>query len=295
MRMKLIQAAVFAMALLAGGAVASKEKAKGPWKDATVSVGDIKVHYIEAGTGERNLVFIPGLTMTAEVWQEQIPYFSARGFRVIAFDPRSQGQTTKTDGGNTYQQQAADLHAFLKALSLKDAILVGWSAGVDVLLEYASSSEAVLPEKIVLVDGSPMGYKEADYPGGMTVAQARSVLLSFQDDRAKAADKFVRSMFASRQSELLYKELADASLKTPTGTAISLFFDLYSGDRRPGLYRINVPTLIIMRPENRLLGEYMQSKISRSKLEVIPDVGHAMMLEKPQAFNQILESFLGQN
>jgi microsomal epoxide hydrolase len=270
-------------------------KEKGPWKDATVSVGDIKIHYIEAGTGDRNLVFIPGWTMTAEVWKEQIPYFAARGFRVVAFDPRSQGGTTKTEGGNTYQQQAADLHAFLKALGLKDAVLVGWSSGVAALLEYASSSEAVLPEKMVLVDGSPMGYKEGDYPGGMTVAQARSILLGFEEDRAKAADKFVRGMFASRQPESLYRDLADASLKTPAGAALSLFFDLYTGDRRSGLYKITVPTLIIATPENRLLGEYMQSKISRSRLEVISEAGHAMFLEKPQTFNQILEAFLGEN
>ncbi len=294
MRAKFTAVAVAAL-MLASQLGASKEKSKGSWKDGTVSVGDIKIHYIEAGAGDRNMVLIPGWTMTAEVWKEQIPYFASRGFRVIAFDPRSQGQTTKTDGGNTYLQQAADLHAFLKAMSLKDAILVGWSAGVAVLLEYASSSEAVLPEKIVLVDGLPMGYKDGDYPGGMTMAQARSIMLSFQDDRAKATDKFVRAMFNSRQPELLYKELTDASLKTPTGTALSLFFDLYTGDRRSSLYKITVPTLIITTPENRLVGEYMQSKISRSKLEVIPDAGHAMFIEKPQAFNQVLESFLGEN
>jgi pimeloyl-ACP methyl ester carboxylesterase len=43
-----------------------------------------------------------------------------------------------------------------------------------------------------------------------------------------------------------------------------------------------------------LLGEYLQSKISGSKLEVIVEAGHAVFLEKPQAFNQVLESFLGE-
>ena len=279
--------------LIAGPGTAAKER--GQWKDGTVSVGDIKIHYIEAGSGERNLVFIPGWTMTAEVWKEQIPYFASRGFRVVAFDPRSQGLTTKTDSGNTYQQQAADLFAFLKALNLKDPVLVGWSAGVTVLLEYAASPEALLPERIVLVDGSPMGYKEGDYPGGMTIAQARSFIMGFQEDRPKATEKFVRSMFKNKQSELLYSDLTEGSLKTHTGTAASLFFDLFTGDRRLALSRISVPTLIVTAPENRLIGEYMQSRIARSKLEVIPDSGHAMFLDKPQAFNQILESFLGEN
>ncbi len=265
------------------------------WKDASVQVGDIKIHYIEAGTGERALVFVPGWIMTAEVWKEQMPYFSARGFHVYALDPRSQGQTTKTEGGNSYMQQAADLHAFLKTLKIEHAALVGWSAGVTVLLEYISSPDALQPEKLVLVDGLPCGFKDTDYPSGMTMQQARTFLLSLQEDRAKATAQFVKSMFKSHPLELLIKEISDNSLKVSMGAAVSLFFDLYSGDRRPALARISVPALVVVPDENRLLGEYMQSKIGRAKLEVVPEAGHALFLEKPQTFNQVLESFLGEN
>jgi microsomal epoxide hydrolase len=268
---------------------------KKPWKDSFIQVGDIKIHYIEAGAGERSLVFIPGWTMVAEVWREQLPYFSARGFHVYALDPRSHGQTTKTEGGNTYLQQAADLHAFLRTLKIEHAALVGWSAGVAVLLEYISSPETLQPEKLVLVDGSPCGLKDADCPGGATIQQARSFLLSIQEDRAKMTAQFVKSMFKSRQQEALLKEISDGSLKTPTAAALSLFFDGFTGDRRPALARVGVPTLVVVPDERRLIGESMQSKIARSKLEVVPEAGHALFLEKPQTFNQILESFLGEN
>ncbi len=268
---------------------------KKPWKEASVGVGDIKIHYLEAGTGDRALVFIPGWTMAAEVWKEQIPYFSTRGFHVFAIDPRSQGQTTKSEGGNTYLQQAADLHAFLKALKIEHAALVGWSAGVTVLLEYISSPDALQPEKLVLVDGLPCGFKDNDNPSGMTMLQARTFLLSLQEDRAKATAQFVKSMFRSRPQELLIKEISDSSLKVPMGAAVSLYLDLWSGDRRPALARISVPTLIVVSDEHRLLGEYLQSKIGRSKLEVIPEAGHALFLDKPQTFNQLVEGFLGEN
>jgi len=285
----------FISALLTGALmVPSAGSAKGAWKDATVKVGDLKIHYIEAGAGNRHLVFIPGLMMIAEVWQEQIPYFAARGFHVIAYDPRSQGLTTRTEGGNTYQQHAADLHAFLKALKIEDPILVGWSAGVVTILEYLSSSEALIPEKLVLVDGAPTGYKDADYPGGMTYQQARTATLSMQEDREKTADAFVRGMFKSRQPEIIYTDLIKGYLKTPAGAGTALFFDLFTGDRRSTLLRIQAPTLIVVPDERRLMGEYLQSKISGSKLEVIEDAGHALFLEKPQAFNQALESFLTQ-
>jgi len=281
------------VAMLATCALLSGAEKK-PWKDLSVQVGDIKVHYVEAGGGDRTLVFVPGWTMTAEVWKEQIPYFAARGFRVLAIDPRSHGQTTRTDEGNTYQQQAADLNAFLRTLKIRRPILVGWSAGVVVLLEYVSSSEAEQPERLVLVDGGVLGFKEGDYPGGMTMQQARSIVLSFQEDRAKATDQFVQGMFKTRQPQLVLTEITQGSIKVPTGTVISLLMDLFTGDRRPLLPRVKVPTVIVMAEDNRLLGEYLQSKIGGSRCEVIPEAGHAVFLEKPQAFNQVLESFLGE-
>jgi non-heme chloroperoxidase len=262
------------------------------FKDASVQVGDIRIHYIEGGSGDRNLVFIPGLAMTAEVWQEQFPYFTARGFHVIAVDPRSHGATSKTDGGNTYHQQAADLHAFLQKLKLEHCTLVGWSAGVAVLLEYYAGAETLKPDRLVLVDGAPAGLTEKDYPGGVTLPQAREAGLALQDDRAKTAEAMVRSMFRSPQPEPLYKELIAGTLKTPTSTVVALLFDLVTGDRRTTLPQIDVPTLIVVTQERQLLGEYMQAKISGSQLKVIRDAGHALFLEKPQAFNQALEDFL---
>jgi non-heme chloroperoxidase len=268
-------------------------KEKDLWKDLFLKTGDIKIHYIEAGSGDRTLVFITGWTMPAEIWREQIPYFASRGFRVIAFDPRSQGLSSKTDTGNTYQQQAADLHAFLQGLQIEHSYLVGWSSGVTVLLEYLSSPETIRPEKIVFVDGGPAALKMEDYPGSITNQQARKLLLGFQDDRVKATEQFIRGLFKTRQPETLIKELIESSHKTPLGAAASLYFDLFTGDRRSALMHIEAPSLIITTPENQAVGEYMKNKTPRSSLEVIEGAGTAMFLEKPQAFNQILETFLG--
>jgi len=290
------RAAELLFALLLMGIAAMPGYAqKKPWKDMEQKVGDIKIHYIEAGAGDRAMVFVPGWTMTAEVWREQIPYFAARDFRVLAIDPRSHGQTTRTEDGNTYYQQAADLLAFLRALRIDRPVLVGWSAGVAVLLEYLAGEEVRIPERIVLVDGGVMGFKGDDYPSGMTMQQARSVLLSIQDSRAKFTEQFVKGMFKTPQTASLLAEITQASMKVPTGTMVSLWMDLFTGDRRPVLARVRVPTLIVMAQDNRLLGEYLQSKINGSRLEVIEGAGHALFLDKPQAFNQILEDFVGRN
>jgi non-heme chloroperoxidase len=270
-------------------------KEKGLWEDRSLKVGDIKIHYLDTETGDRVLVFIPGWTMTAEVWKEQIPYFAARGFRVIALDPRSQGETTKTETGNTYQQQAADLHAFLQALKIEHSYLVGWGAGVSALLDYISSPEALKPEKMVFVDGSPSALKVDDYPGNMTMQQGRRLVLQLEEDRAKATEQYVRSLFKQRPPESLVTEMVSASMKTPLSAALALYFDEFAGDRRSALLHVPVPSLIMMTTENRAVGEYMKSKIPRSTLEVIDDAGSAMFLDKPQTFNQFLENFLGEH
>ena len=273
--------------------IAGKES--GPWRDRYLQVGDIKIHYLEAGAGDRTLVFVPGWMTSAEVWKEQIPYFSSRGFRVIAVDPRSQGETTRTELGNTYQQHAADLHAFLQSLKIERCYLVGWAAGVTTLLEYLSSPEVLMPEKVVFAEGGPAMVKMEDYPGSTTPQQARKLLLSFQEDRTKAMDQHIRGLFKTRQPEILYKELLESSQRTPTGVAVSLYFDLFTGDRRSALRHVAVPSLIVTTSENRANGEYMKARISRCSLEVIEDAGTAFILDKPQAFNQILESFLGEH
>ena len=264
------------------------------WKDFNKKVGDIKIRYLEAGSGDRTLIFIPGWTMTAEVWREQIPYFSARGFRVIALDPRSQGRTSKTDSGNTYRQQAADLHAFLQELNIEQFYLVGWNSGADVILEFVYSSETYPPEKIVFVDGSPAGLETDDYPGSVSVQEARKLLIGLQEDRAKTTDRFVRDMFRVPHPEWQIKNMVEDSLRTPIGAAVSLYVDFFLGDRRPALASIAVPCLIMATSDSQAVGEYMKSKILRPELQIIEGAGSAMFLDKPQAFNQALESFLGE-
>jgi len=292
--MKLFPALLCFLALLVP-VLSLEGKNDASWKDLYLKVGDIKVRYLEAGSGDRTLVFIPGWTLAADIWKEQLRYFSSRGFRVLALDPRSQGLTTKRELGNTYHQQAADLHAFLQSLKIQHSYLVGWDSGATVILEYVSSPETIRPEKIVLVDCSLTAIKSEDYPGTTTLQQARKRLLGFQDDRLKATDQFVRGLFKANQPELLIKELTQSSLKTPFGTAAMLYFDQITGDRRPALMHVTVPSLIVVPSENRAAGEYMKAKIPRSELAVIEDAGSAMFLEKPQAFNQALESFFGEH
>src|SRR5262249_51230694 len=82
------------------------------------------------------LVLIPGWALPASLWREQIEKFSATGRLVIAVDPQSQGDSSKTELGNTPEQRAQDLHEILATLHVTNSVLVGWSQGSQDVAAY---------------------------------------------------------------------------------------------------------------------------------------------------------------
>src|SRR5262245_47522276 len=99
--------------------------------------GSISLRVIAAGKPDALpvLVFIPGWSTSADIWRRQIETF-AKTNRVIAFDPRSEGDSTKATSGNTPEIRAQDLHALLERLRVRHPVLIGWSQGVQDLAAY---------------------------------------------------------------------------------------------------------------------------------------------------------------
>ena len=95
----------------------------------------IRIHYLEAGSG-RPIVFIPGWTMPAWIWQKQIDEFSKK-YHVVAVDPRSQGESDKPTYGHLPETRARDYKELVDQLGLKQPVLVGWSMACGELAKYA--------------------------------------------------------------------------------------------------------------------------------------------------------------
>src|SRR2546426_10398913 len=95
----------------------------------------VRLHYLEAGAGETAIVFVPGWTMPADIWEKQIAYFSAHT-RVLALDPRSQGDSDKPTFGHFPLRRARDVKELLEHAKVTHAVLVGWSLAVQELFAY---------------------------------------------------------------------------------------------------------------------------------------------------------------
>jgi pimeloyl-ACP methyl ester carboxylesterase len=95
------------------------------------------MRYRTAGRGSTTVIFVPGWTMSCEVFAHQLAHFAdSSDYRALSYDPRAQGRSTQTANGHYYEQHARDLRALITALELSRVVLVGWSAGGVEVLEY---------------------------------------------------------------------------------------------------------------------------------------------------------------
>ena len=110
---------------------------------ATVTVGqenntDIEIYYEDHGAGQP-VVLIHGYPLSGRAWDKQVPALLEAGYRVITYDRRGFGQSSQPATGYDYDTFAADLHALLEHLDLRDAVLAGHSMGTGEITRYLAS------------------------------------------------------------------------------------------------------------------------------------------------------------
>jgi pimeloyl-ACP methyl ester carboxylesterase len=117
---------------------------------------ELDIYYQESGDGDIPILLVPGWTMTTRVFEHQLEFFSeSEEYRFITFDPRSHGQSTKTEGGHFYEQHGRDLHRFIETLYLKNVVLGGWSFGTLATLSYVNQYGHDRLGGFIMLDGPP--------------------------------------------------------------------------------------------------------------------------------------------
>jgi peroxiredoxin len=98
---------------------------------AFVTVGtenstEIELYYEDHGSGQP-VVLIHGYPLDGSSWQKQTRALLDAGYRVITYDRRGFGKSSKTTKGYEYDTFAADLKTLLDTLDLNNVVLVGFS------------------------------------------------------------------------------------------------------------------------------------------------------------------------
>ena len=141
---------------------------------------------------------------------------------------------------------------------------------------------------LVLVDG----WAGADYDPKLT-PQMWQWAAGFQKNRQGQTEAFVRSMYKKPQSEEYLKRVTQASLRTPTNSAVALFVGAFTSDYRPALAKIDKSTLLVV-AQSPWVPTYqdMQQRIPGSRIEVLENVGHALFVDDADRFNSLMDAFL---
>ena len=280
-------------------------------KSGQIKTADgVKIHYLEAGTAELqfqfriskepmggagpvpvnnpSILFIPGWTMPAWIWESQIAHFS-KTHRVVAIDPRGQGESSKPTEGYFPAARARDIKAVVDQLKLAPVVLVGWSMGVGEVVAYVDQFGTKDLAGIVLVDG----IAGADPNPQMTSAMM-GFAGNFLKERDQFTDRFVRSMYKKPQTEPYIQKVITASKLTPTSAGAALFLGMVSTDNRAAFAKIDKPALICIAPGGSwdVVYEDMQKRIPGSRLEKFDGAGHALFVDASDKFNGLLAEFL---
>jgi len=246
----------------------------------------VRLHFTETGPGNApTLVFVPGWTMPAWIFQQQIKFFS-HDYHVVAFDPRGQGDSDSPPTGYEPFRRGADIGDLIHALGGKRVVLIGWSLGVLDSLAYVHTAGDGDLLGMVLVDNS-VG---EDPPPRATRAQHREGRPS---SRAQKTASFVRGMFVRRQDADYLAALTEAALRTPASAAAALLaYPVPRNFWREAIYAVHKPILYVVTPRFAGQADNLLARHPGVQTEIYADAGHALFVDDADRFDADMLAFL---
>jgi microsomal epoxide hydrolase len=256
----------------------------------------VSLRVIEAGKAGDGpvLVFIPGWSTGGDIWHHQVDTF-ATTHRVIAFDPRSQGESTKTTSGNTPETRAQDLHALLQRLGLRHPVLIGWSQGVQDIAAYVERYGTKDLAGIVLVDAAVSDGTEGMATRAQETAAQFKMFAVYQAHQKEYLGGMMRAIISKPQRDDAIEGLVSTGMKTPPDVGVGMLIaDMFGVNRTPALKKIDCPTLIIAAAKSGELTRQQAAanQIPRARLEKVEDAGHAVFVDQPDRFDELLKNFV---
>jgi pimeloyl-ACP methyl ester carboxylesterase len=266
-----------------------------------VELPGAEVNYAEIGEGEP-ILFVHGLAGCWQNWLENLPHFG-RTHRAIALDLPGFGDSPMPSWPIDMPAYGQLIHDFCEKLGIdRAAALVGNSMGGFV------STEAVIERpsrfgKLVLVSAAGISFAEAEgrhLEAGLRLFEAslpfmagpRRAWLHRPRGRQLAFGRVFR--YPNRVRPELLREQIEPGLQSPGfGDAIRA---IGGYDTRHRLTEIEVPTLVVwglndqVVPVEAAIGYHRL--IPESRIELFERTGHVPQMERPQRFNELLDSFV---
>lgn len=243
-------------------------------KGEYIKLDDISIYLEQYGKGEP-IIFLHGGMGSANSWADQVPVF-AKNYRVITPDSRGQARSSDSTAPLTYHLMAEDVIHLMDKLSLSSTYIVGWSDGGNIAVDMAIHH----PERVK---------KFVAYGANINPAGLQKHFLEYlrtvspeQMERDNGSD-FLALSPHPENLPIIAKKIRQMWLAEPNFTATELG-------------KITVPALIIDGQEEELIrpdhAKEIAAAIPKSKLIMLPGVGHYALFKTPKQWNDAVLSFL---
>jgi len=182
---------------------------------------DIELYYEDQGAGQP-VVLIHGYPLDGHSWELQTRELLAAGYRVITYDRRGFGQSSKVGSGYDYDTFAADLDTLLETLDLRDVILVGFSMGTGELARYVSRHGHDRVAKLAfLASLEPFLVQQDDNPTGVPQEVFDGIVDAARSDRYSWFTQFYGDFYNLDENlgSRISQQVVDASWATAVGSA----------------------------------------------------------------------------
>jgi non-heme chloroperoxidase len=264
----------------------------------------VKLAYTDHGSG-KPVILIHGWPYSKETWEYQCSSLIESGFRVITYDRRGFGKSSKPWSGYDYDTLAGDLKAVIDQLKLEDVTLVGFSMGGGEVVRYFSKYGGAKVTKAVLISSvTPYMLKTQDNPDGTPAETFDEMEEQIKKDRIAFLDDFGKPFFGiSLVSKpvstpfLEYNRMLGA--EASAHATLECLKSFSTTDFRKEMKSMNVPTLIIHGDADKTVpidaaGKQAARLIPNNQFTIYEGAPHGLFYNEKEKLNAELVSFIGQ-
>jgi pimeloyl-ACP methyl ester carboxylesterase len=263
---------------------------------------NVNLFYEETGSGTP-VVFVHEFAGDCRSWEPQVRAF-ARRYRCIAFNARGWTPSEVPQDVTAYSQARArdDIRSVLDGLGIDKAHICGLSMGGFATLHFGLT----YPERALSLVAAGVGYgaeksEREKFRSEATVIAARlekEGMAAFAEAYAYGPTRVQFENKDPRGFAEFKRQLAEHSARGAANTQLGVQRERPSiFDLEPQLRALQVPTLILNGDEDwpcLLPGVFMKRVIPSAALQLIPNSGHAINIEEPDAFNAAVAAFWAQ-
>jgi non-heme chloroperoxidase len=246
---------------------------------------------------------IHGYPLNGASWEKQTPSLLAAGYRVITYDRRGFGYSSKTAAGYDYDTFAEDLHQLVTTLDLRHFTLVGFSMGGGEVARYISNHGSRNVHKAVFISAiPPFLLKTVDNPDGVDGSVFQGIQKAIMSDRYAFFGEFFQNFYnwdllqGKRVTEQAMQASWNVAAAT-SGTASLACVSAWLEDFRDDLSHLDVPVLVIHGDSDRIVplaasGLRTAALVKQARLVVIKDGPHCITWTHADEVSRELVSFL---